>query len=115
MIASLVLASRVVQPDNGLNWQSIGVIVGATTFAFMVVTWYAARLEKRRQDDYSRREQHINEQNTLLRQEFSSAILHLGEVLSAKLETKEAVAKISERLAVAEGKIEAIGDRKDRS
>jgi len=77
---------------NNLDWTIVGST--ATTFAalFGVVVWYFARRDKKNE---------VN--NEAIKQEIATSVDNLGKLLLAKLETKEKVAQISERLARLEG------------
>ena len=77
---------------RGIDWQSVGAIVGLIALLFSIATWVLLRRDKRSQDE-----------NQAIKQEIADSVNHLGEVLLAKLETKETVARISERLARLEG------------
>jgi len=69
---------------TGLNWQSIGVIVGTiiACLTFMVL------VQERR--------------NRAVRQDITEAVTHLGDVLEERLETKTTVAALAARVAVVE-------------
>lgn len=77
---------------TGVNWESVAAITGIVAVIMTVVLWIFNRRDKRQE-----------EQNNELRHEFTRAINNLSDVLLAKLETKEAVAQISVRLARVEG------------
>jgi hypothetical protein len=77
---------------TGVNWQSIGVIAAIIGVAVTVILAMLARRDRR-----------MEQQNTEIKDEISNAVNHLSEVLLARLETKETVSKISERLARLEG------------
>lgn len=67
--------------STGVNWITIGVIAGIVIPIFgAIIAW-----QQKRAND--------------IRDDIKEAVEHLGEVLVEKLETKENVAKISERLA----------------
>lgn len=81
------LAAQAVR-TTGINWESvaaIGVIVGILV---TVLLWVFGRQDKRR--ELATKE---------LRQDMTNSIDHLSEVLTAKLETKDTVARITERIA----------------
>lgn len=84
---------------TGINWESVVAITGILAL-MMTGVLYA----------FSRRDQRQAVQNDELRQEFTAAVNHLSDVLTAKLETKEAVAQISVRLARLEGAASRPGD-----
>ena len=78
----------------GISWQTVGVIIGA----FSALITALVVLQERR--------------NRTIKDEIKSSVDHLSDVLLAKLETKESVARISERLARIEGaaSISRLGD-----
>lgn len=81
------LASTAVR-TTGINWESvaaIGVLVGILV---TVLLWVFGRQDARRERATAE-----------LRQDMTSSIDHLSEVLTAKLETKDTVARITERIA----------------
>lgn len=95
---------------TGINWESLGAIVGIISVIIVLMLWYFDRRDRRRladaqalERDREKREDDRAAENMDLRREFTSAITNLSEVLTAKLETKETVARISERLAHVEG------------
>jgi hypothetical protein len=76
---------------TGLNWESLAVIfAGFATIAGFLLTW----------------SEHRSSQN---KAEITDAVNRLSDVLQAKLETKQVVSGISERLARLEGSISASG------
>lgn len=77
---------------NGINWQSVGVMIAGITVILTIMGWIFARRDKKNE-----------QQNEDIKKEISTAIDGLSTVLLAKLETKEKVAQISERLARLEG------------
>lgn len=77
---------------SGINWESIGAITAVMTAAVAFITWLIARRD-------NRAEIRSNE----IKVQISDSVNHLGEILTARLETKETVARISERLARVEG------------
>jgi hypothetical protein len=81
---------------TGVNWQSVGVIVALLGVLVAVLLWYFDRREKVRADE-----------SEILRREITGAVNHLSTVLLAKLETKETVSRISERLSRVEAVIGA--------
>ena len=84
----------------GINWESVGVIVGLVGVVVTVMLWAMNRREHRAET--ATRE---------ARTDMTNALDHLTEVLLAKLETKETVARISERLARVEAVIGSEGGR----
>ena len=85
---------------SGINWASIGTIAGIVFFAFSMMTWFLMRREKR-----------SDEQNEQIKEQISTAVNALGDRLILQLETKEVVAKISERLARVEGAMRLDGTK----
>jgi preprotein translocase subunit YajC len=94
-----MLASSVVR-TAGINWESVGVIVSLVAIIVTIMMWIMNRREHRA--DAATREQ---------RAEMTSSLDHMTEVLLAKLETKETVARISERLARVEAMVGTNGGR----
>lgn len=88
----LSLLSESTVHTSGINWASVGAIIGGITVVLSIMGWIFARRDKKNE-----------EQNEAIKQEISTAIENLSTVLLAKLETKEKVAQISERLARLEG------------
>lgn len=95
---------------TGINWESLGVIIGALSVIVVLMLWFFDRRDRRRLADAQQmereREQRENArlaENAELRREFTEAMAHLSDVLLAKLETKETVSRISERLSHVEG------------
>lgn len=86
-----VLAAQTVHA-SGINWVGISPVLGVIVAAAALILAMQSRREAR-QDKRSEE----------VKQEIASAIGQLSEVLLAKLETKETVARISERLARLEG------------
>lgn len=76
----------------GVNWASIAVIFGGFGTCVATLIYYQER-----------RNSKTDKQNQVTQQEIADAVNHLSDVLMAKLETKETVARISERLARVEG------------
>lgn len=77
---------------SGINWESIGAIAAIVTGAVAFITWLIARRDNRAES-----------RNNEIKVQISDSVGHLGEILTARLETKETVARISERLARVEG------------
>jgi hypothetical protein len=73
---------------SGVNWESVGVIVAAISVIITVMLWVFARQDRRRERTAIE-----------LRDDMRHSLDHLSDVLTAKLETKDTVARISERLA----------------
>lgn len=88
----LSLLSEATVHTNGINWQSVGAIIAGITVILTIMGWIFARRDRKNEV-----------QNEAIKQEISTAIDNLSTVLLAKLETKEKVAQISERLARLEG------------
>jgi Flp pilus assembly protein TadB len=80
-------ASHYVQ-TTGINWESVGAIAALVGVILTVLLWIFTRQDKRREN--------INKD---LRDDMTTALNHMADVLTAKLETKDTVARISERLA----------------
>lgn len=76
----------------GVNWESVGAIAAVVAVIMTVVLFIMARRDRRQQAF-----------NTEVQTDITAAVNHLSDVLMAKLETKETVARISERLARVEG------------
>lgn len=87
------LAAQVVR-TTGINWESVAAIAALVGVILTVLLWVFGRQDQRR-------ERATNE----LRNDMTSSLDHLAEVLTAKLETKDTVARISERLARVEAVI----------
>jgi sensor domain CHASE-containing protein len=83
----------------GINWESVTAIAGCVAVIMTVVIWV-----------FNRRDHRQAAQNDALRTEFTHSIDALTQVLLAKLETKDTVARISERLA----RVEAVVSTNDR-
>ncbi len=79
---------------TAFTWESLSAILVAIGLVGGFVGWYIARKDKRQE-----------ERQLQTTKAIADSIDHLSEVLMAKLETKEAVARISERLARVEGKV----------
>lgn len=97
-----MIAAQIVR-TVGINWESVGVIVAAVgvivALVVPMVVWLSSRRDRRSENalDLQRAA------NVELKQDFTDAINHLSDILTAKLETKETVAQISVRLARLEG------------
>lgn len=87
------LASQAVR-TTGINWESVAAIAAIVGILLTVLLWVFGRQDKRREA-----------QAAELRGDMTSSLDHLAEVLTAKLETKDTVARISERLARVEAVI----------
>ena len=79
----------------GINWESIGAIAALLAVAVTTILWALTRREQKADT----REHMAEQRNNEIKQEIAASVNHLSEVLLAKLETKETVARISERLA----------------
>lgn len=88
----LVILSSATVHTSGINWESLAAIAGILVIVQSALFWVIARRDKKREDQ--------SEEVKVL---IADAINHQTEVLLSKLETKETVAKISERLARVEG------------
>lgn len=73
-----MLATEVVH-TTGINWESLGVIVAALAFAFGIVTWRQTQSDKRQREQ---------------KEEITTSVDNLKDVLLEKLETKENVNQI---------------------
>lgn len=82
----MLQASQAVH-TTGVNFESIGVIVACIAVMLTIMGMYIARRD------------HAQEK---IKTEIADAINHQTEVLLAKLETKETVSRISERLTSVE-------------
>lgn len=81
---------------RGIDWQGWAAIIGAfAALMVAVITWVEHRQKQLRQQQEA-----LNQTMTT---QITTAVNHLSEVLLAKLETKETVSRISERLARLEG------------
>jgi hypothetical protein len=87
---------------TGVNWESVGVIIAAISVIVTVMLWIFARQDKRREHTAIE-----------LRDDMRHALDHLSDVLTAKLETKDTVARISERLARVEAVMGISGPGRD--
>ena len=79
---------------TGINWESVAAIAGLVSVIVAVMLWAIQRREHRA--EAAARE---------LKRDMAGALDHLAEVLTAKLEAKEAVADIRERLSRVEAVI----------
>lgn len=79
---------------TGINWESVAAIAAIVGILLTVLLWVFGRQDKRREA-----------QAAELRGDMTNSLDHLAEVLTAKLETKDTVARISERLARVEAVI----------
>lgn len=77
---------------TGVNWESVGVIAAVVGVAFSILVWIINRREAKAQT-----------RNEVIKDEIKNSVDNLSVILLAKLETKEKVAQISERLARLEG------------
>lgn len=77
---------------SSINWASTSAILGVIIAGLGLIIALIQRRERKQQ-----------EQNQEIKREITESIDHLSEVLLAKLETKEKVSQISERLARIEG------------
>lgn len=77
---------------TGINWESVGAIAAIMGIIVGFMTWWVTHRDRRQRVAGERVEQAITD-----------AVNHLSDVLMAKLETKEKVSQISERLARLEG------------
>jgi len=94
-----VIATQIVQ-TTGVNWESVATITGLVSVVLTFTLWAFSRQDKRRAQ--------VNRQ---LRDDMTKSLDHLSDVLLAKLETKDTVARISERLARVEALIGVNGSR----
>ena len=81
-------AAGTVVRTTGINWESVAAIAAIVGILLTLILFVFNRQDKRRE-----------RVNLELRNDMTSSIDHLSEVLTAKLETKDTVARISERLA----------------
>lgn len=88
---------------TGINWQSIGAIGGLLAIAVTILLYVLNRRDTRRAQIVEIRDREMERRNEEIKNEIATAVDHLSDVLTAKLETKETVARISERLARVEG------------
>lgn len=93
-----MLADQIVH-TTGVNWESVTAIVAIVGIIQGMLFWLFARRDKKREDSAEKVRVLITE----AMQEQTNALNHQTDMLLAKLETKETVAKISERLARVEG------------
>lgn len=85
---------------SGLNIESLATILaGFATVVGVLIAFVSRRLDKR--DTAHSRE--VEE----LRKDFTEGLNHMAEVLNARLETKQAVSAISDRLSRVEGALAA--------
>lgn len=77
---------------TGINWVGISPIIGSVIAAVAVIITLQTRRENRSE-----------KRNNEIKDEIATSVNNLGELLSARMETKETVARISERLARVEG------------
>lgn len=86
-----MIAQEVVR-TTGINWESVSAIGAILLILQGLFFWSVQRRERKRDAEQDE-----------VRREISESVNHLSEILLAKLETKETVARISERLARVEG------------
>lgn len=86
-----MIAQEVVR-TTGVNWESIAVIGG---FVIAAMTFVLTQMSRR---------------NTQIKNDITASVDNLGEKLMLKLETKESVQRISERLIVVETTLKDIHD-----
>jgi uncharacterized membrane protein len=77
---------------TGINWESVSAICAIVAIMLTFVIWI-----------FNRRDVKQQAENQQIRNDITESVNHLSEVLLAKLETKETVSRISERLARLEG------------
>jgi membrane protein implicated in regulation of membrane protease activity len=77
---------------TGVNWESVSAICAIVAVMLTFVIWI-----------FNRRDVKQQAENQQIRNDITESVNHLSEVLLAKLETKETVSRISERLARLEG------------
>lgn len=87
---------------TGINWVGISPIMAVIIAGLTLIVTMQNRRDKKHESA-----------NLAIKEEISSSVEHLGEVLSARMETKETVARISERLARLEGAANAGRDREN--
>lgn len=80
-----VLAQTIVVHDLGINWATVGIILGG----FAALISLLISIQERR--------------NRAIKDQIVESVDHLSEVLMAKLETKETVAGLNVRIARLEG------------
>lgn len=90
--------------DPILVWSAVGTISAFVIGALSVMLAIMSRRDKRSQ-----------ERNNEIKEEIKTAVDHLGEVLTARMETKDTVSRISERLARVEGAMGIVNDRQSGS
>jgi uncharacterized membrane-anchored protein YhcB (DUF1043 family) len=90
---------------TGINWESVGVIVSLVGVLVGAILWWLTRRDQRLRAAADLRDQQQRAENQSIKQEIASAVGQLSEVLLAKLETKDTVSRISERLARVEASI----------
>lgn len=86
-----MLADAVVR-TTGINWESVAAIAAIMGALIALMTFWITRRDRTQRD-----------LNAQMESSITDAVNHLSDVLMAKLETKETVARISERLARLEG------------
>lgn len=94
----LMLSAVVNVKSTGINWESVAAIVALMSVVVTIMLYVITR-----------RDRQTSVENQEIKQEISSAVDRLQEVLLAKLETKETVSRISERLARVEGAMKLDG------
>ena len=87
-----MLATLTTVRTTGINWESVAAIVALVSVLMSLMLWLI-----------SHRDRKLRQASEEIKVEITSAVDHLADVLMAKLETKETVARISERLARLEG------------
>jgi hypothetical protein len=86
---------------TGINWESILTIIGSMigiTFTVFGILWHYQTRREERQD--KRFEE--------LRTDFTDGLKGLGDILEAKLSTKDSVSDINARLSRIEGERDAV-------
>lgn len=96
------ISALLVKTTNSINWEQTGTIIAAVVAIFSIITYYTGRRDNRQdQRDKALRDDFTNAINEM-RTDLTGSIDHLAEVLNAKLETKETVARLSERVRALE-------------
>ena len=81
---------------TGINWESIGAILGGFGTATSVLLAYVGRRADKRDALHASQMRDV-------REDFQTGLRQMGTLLSAKLETKETVANLGQRVARLEG------------
>lgn len=105
MLARTMQVASAIQTvhTSGINWASIATIVSAFAAIVTVLLTYINRRANKRDALQQQEIQQRNKEMVDLRTDFTKGLKDLGNLLSARLETKEKVAALDVRVARLEG------------